>query len=71
MELEYLHTKPGDVVIPPYDKNDPDDVAVLVYSEGEYICIGLDDLEYDRVDIHKSQVDDLIVALKTMKENNA
>ncbi len=68
MELQYLQAVSGDVVIPPYDKNDPDDAAVLVYPVGEEICIGLDNLEYDRIDIHKSQVNDLIDALKTVKE---
>ena len=68
MGLQYLQAAPGDVIIPSYDKSDPDDVAVLVYPEGEYIHIGLDNAVYDCVYVHESQVDDLIDALKTVKE---
>lgn len=67
MELKYLETQPGDVVIPPYG-DDEDEYPTLVYYEGEYYNIALDNEEATVINIHESQLDDLIVALKTVKE---
>lgn len=69
MDLKYLETQPGDVVIPPY-AGEEDEYATLVYYEDEYYNIALDDEEATTINIHESQFDDLIVALKTVKENH-
>ena len=67
MELEYLHTKPGDVVITLYEGME-DEEHLLIYEEGDDILIALDGPEYICIEIPKSQVNDLIDALKTVKE---
>ena len=70
MELQHIITEPGDVVIPPYDDSEGE-YAILVFYEDEEYTIALDDELFTNVTVHESQVDDLIEALKTVKENHA
>ena len=68
MDLKYWETKPGDVILPPYG-DDEDEYPTLVYYEDEYYNIALDDEELTIINIHESQIEDLIWALQTVKEN--
>ena len=68
MDLKYLETEPGDVILPPYG-DDKYEYATLVYYEDEYYNIALDSEDCTTINIHESQLDDLIVALKTVREN--
>ena len=72
MELKYLEAEPGDVIIPPYTDGNEDEVPLLVWFDEETrdVRIELDDGVADAIGVHISQVDDLINALKTVKENN-
>ena len=69
MDLKHQTTLPGDVVIPPYgDKEDEYATIVFYDEENEEYVIGLDDEDFTNICIHESQIDDLIVALETVKE---
>jgi len=74
MDLEFLEALPGDVVIPPaegFANVADDEAALLVWADDDgYVCMTHDDEDEDTLAIHPSQVDDLINALKTVKENN-
>lgn len=66
MELKHLYTQHGDVVMSPGDNGDP----LLTYSSGGFVCIIPDTPRWEEsLLIHHSQIDDLIEALKIMKEN--
>ena len=66
MELEYIITQPGDVVIPSGEGD-----ALVVYPSGPFVNIFPDVPDDLYVQVHNTQIDDLIEALKTMKENYA
>lgn len=68
--MEHLIADPGDVVIPPLEDGRDDEFALLVWAtEDDYVVLSPDDnTDNDDVAIHKDQIDDLIIALKTVKE---
>lgn len=66
MELKYIVTQPGDVVIPSGEGD-----ALVVYASGEFVSIYPDVPDDLYVSVHNSQIDDLIEALKIMKEKYA
>lgn len=68
MDLKYLETKPGDVVLPPYGDEEDEYATLVAYEDGEFI-IALDDVECTHIIIQEPQIDDLIEALKIVKEN--
>ncbi len=70
MNLQTLETKPGDVVIPPYDDSYGEVATLLTYEDGE-IVIFLDDGYTDGIAFNVNQADAVIEAIKTLKENNA
>lgn len=70
MEFQYLETKPGDVILPPFDDFE-DEVATLFYYEDGKIWIVTDEEEPVVIAFEIGQADDFIEAIKTVKENNA
>ena len=67
MKLEHLDTQPGDVVVPQRGEWN----ALITFPSGESVYILPDTADDHYVVIHHSQIDDLIEALKTVKENYA
>lgn len=70
MELQHLKTKPGDVILPPFDDSE-DEVATLFYYEDGDIWIVTDEDEPAAISLQMGQADDFIEAIKTVKENHA
>ena len=70
MELQHLNTKPGDVILPPFDDSE-DEVATLFYYEDGDIWIVTDEDEPAVISFQIGQADDFIEAIKIVKENNA
>lgn len=70
MELQHLETKPGDVIIPPFDDSE-DEIAALFYYEDGDIWIMTDEEEPAVIAFQIGQADAFIEAIKTVKENNA
>lgn len=70
-DLNYLVYDEGDVIIPPAEGLE-DEVATLVWfdEDDRYLVITLDDSETISIDVHESQIDQLIEAIKTVKEYN-
>lgn len=69
MELKHLYTQPGDVVVP-WRGEWGEWNALITFPSDESVYILPDTADDDHyVVIHHSQIDDLIEALKIMKEN--
>lgn len=75
VDLVHLEAQDGDVVLPPVGGFIPgeefmEEVPTLIFAEPEegYVTIMLDTEEGHNVSIHHSQIDDVIAALETMKE---